>query len=253
MFEAARMVDSNPINKNVADRGLTSQGMQQVERSVEKLRELRASGLPEGPIAPRIFYDNGARATQTADIVARDLNVPRRDVEPEFRWLEARGLGALDGTDLKSATLRLRALDALDVDNGPEPSDDGTPSDSINEVFSRMRNTVAKIESVTGGDDFLIVGGDATVLSVFAAAACGVDLREHSRFTLPPGQFWDLRELVRDWKAGTFEPREVGFPTDEEVRARLSIPGPLGYLMPRLAFLTSLTQRSADRPPCAPS
>ena len=211
-FEAARMVDSNPINKQQTERGLTSRGILQVERSVKELKDVR------NIMSPQIFYDNGVRASQTAEIVSKGLSVPRRDVEPEFRWLEARGLGALDGTDLRTATLKLRALDALDIDNAAEPTDDGTPADSVNEVYSRLRNTISKIENTYGGGDFVIIGGDATVLSVFAAAACGVDLREHSRFELPPGDYWDLRELVRDWKAGTFEPKVVSLPSEMEAR-----------------------------------
>ena len=90
-----------------------------------------------------------------------------------------------------------------------EPSDDGTPSDSINEVFSRVRNTVAKIEQTYGSGDFVLIAGDGDVLSILAAAACGVDLREHSRFELRPGEFVDLRELQADVRAGRFTPREA--------------------------------------------
>ena len=210
IFEAADMVDSNPINKGVRERGLTNEGRQQVLRSVEALRNL-------GVDSPTIWYDNGARATQTADIIGRELSVPRARMEPEFRWLEARGLGALDGTPLREASVRVRALDALDIDNRPDETNDATPSDSVNDVFSRMRNTVLKIENSYSGGDFVIVPGDYTVLSVFAAAACGVDLREHGRFELRPGEFYDLRELTRDVRAGRFEPMQQRVLTEREV------------------------------------
>ena len=119
-FEAAGLVDSNPINKQNAERGLTAEGRAQVEASAEALDAL-------GVLTPIIFYDNGARATQTADVLARRLLVPRAKCEPEFRWLEARGLGALDGGTLAHAAKSVRSLDALDIDNRPESSDDGTP------------------------------------------------------------------------------------------------------------------------------
>ena len=57
-FEAAAIVDSNPINKGSYERGLTAKGKAQVLRSVDALKLLVPS--------PTIFYDNGARATQTA-------------------------------------------------------------------------------------------------------------------------------------------------------------------------------------------
>ena len=56
-----------------------------------------------------------------------------------------------------------------------------------------MRNTIAKIENSYSGGDFVIVAGDATVLSVFAAAACKCELTEHAQFTLRPGEFFDVR------------------------------------------------------------
>ena len=209
LFESAGMIDSNPINKGTAERGLTVRGREQVAESARRLKEI-------GVGSPTIFYDNGARATQTAEVISQTLQIPRARLEPEFRWLEARGLGAWDGLDAKKTLARIRSMDALDIDNAADPSDDGTPSDSVNDVFSRLRNTISKIESTYGGGDFIIVPGDGTVLSVMAAAACSVDLREHARFSLPPGQFWDLRELVALWKAGDFVEMEAAVQTDED-------------------------------------
>ena len=209
-FEAAGMVDSNPINKGSTERGLSAKGREQV---LQAAKALKAEGVD-----PIVFYDNGARATQTADILSRELTIPRNRMEPEFRWLEARGLGAFDGTDLKKASLKMRAMDALEMDNAAPEGDDGTPSDSVNDVFSRLRNTIAKIENTYGAGDFVIIPGDGTVLSVFTAATCGVDLREHHRFEQPPGAYADLREVCREWKEGRFEERPAFLGgTDEEV------------------------------------
>ena len=96
MFEAADIVDSNPINKGDNFRGLTTKGQQQVIETSQRLRALNVD-----PTA--VFYDNGARASQTADILSRELKIPRARMEPEFRWLEGRGLGALEGTSLREA------------------------------------------------------------------------------------------------------------------------------------------------------
>ena len=82
-----------------------------MRKSAQRLREI-------GITSPVIYYDSGARGTQTSDILARELGVPRKDCEPEFRWLEARGYGALDGTDLRDASQKLGALDVLDTELG---------------------------------------------------------------------------------------------------------------------------------------
>ena len=65
--------------------------------------------------------------------------------------------------------------------------------------------------------------------SVLAAAACGVDLREHSRFELRPGEFYDLAELVRDVDSGRFQAAEPQWYSEEEIlrgRAALRELGP---------------------------
>ena len=211
-FEAANLVDSNPINKGASDRGLTPAGCERVRQSAVALRQ-------RGISSPIVFYDNGARASQTADILARELSIPRARMEPEFRWLEARGLGALDGTELDKATAQTRTLDAIDFDNAVDESDDGTPSDSINDVFVRTRNTISKIETCYSGDDVIVIGGDAYTLSVLAAASCGIDLSLHAQFTLPPGAFYDLRELTSEFNAGTFKPAEDVPLSEESVNA----------------------------------
>lgn len=176
-------------------------------------KALQARGIT----SPVIFYDNGARGAQTADIIAGALTISRKDVEPEFRWLEARGMGELEGYSLSEAATTLRALDKEDIDNRAAPTDDGTPSDSVNDVFSRMRNTIAKIENSYSGGDFVIVPGDATVLSVFAAAACKCELTEHAQFTLRPGEFFDVRELVQEFAAGTFRPVALETPSAADI------------------------------------
>ena len=51
---------------------------------------------------------------------------------------------------------------------------------------------------------------------MFAAAACGDELTEHTRYELPPGDFWDLRELQREVRQGTFRPIVWDAPSDEE-------------------------------------
>lgn len=211
-FEAADMVDSNPINKQQTERGLTSAGREQVRRAADAL-------LARNVTTPTIFYDNGARATQTADIIAEALMVPRVRVEPEFRWLEGRGYGVLDGGYLQLARARMRALDLQDSASAAPEAEDGTPSDSVEDVFVRLRNTVLKIENTYSGTDVVIVGGDSTVLSAFAAAACGVDLGEHGRFELRPGEFHDLRELQAAVRMGTYIEPKLDKPSAEAVAA----------------------------------
>ena len=141
---------------------------------------------------------------------------PHFDAELES-LKERRGWGALEGTELRAARAKLLALDALDILNTPEPTDDATPPDSVNDVFVRLRNCIGALENKYPGQEFLVVGGDANVLSMFAAAACGWDLREHGRFTLRPGEFFVLKELQEQVRNGSFVPMALNEPTARDI------------------------------------
>ena len=89
-------------------------------------------------------------------------------------------------------------------------TDEALPQTSVNLPFAFVEppgEPEPALPCRYGGGDFVIVGGDATVLSVFAAAACSIDLREHSRFELRPGDFYDLRDLVREVRSRPDLPR----------------------------------------------
>lgn len=210
-FEAAAMVDSDPINKMSKDRGLTKKGRAQVSASAKELKRLG--------IMPYVFFDIGARASQTAYILKEELGISENNMQPEYLFLEARGWGEWDGAELKEATARMREIDNNDINGIPEASDEGAPTDSLNDVFCRMRNTILKCENSYAGADIVIIGGDSSVLSVFAAAACEVDLQDHFHFELPQGGFYYLPEIQRDVKAGNFSDAELFEPTLESVEA----------------------------------
>ena len=65
-------------HQGAAERGLTEKGCKQVEKSVERLKAM-------GVTSPQIFFDNGVRRRRRPTYCRR-LNIPRKDVEPEFRW-----------------------------------------------------------------------------------------------------------------------------------------------------------------------
>jgi broad specificity phosphatase PhoE len=188
-WEARGLVDSSPINKLAAERGLTKAGRDQVRRAARQLAS-------RGVTSPYVWYDTGSRASQTAEIVAEELGVPRSRQEPEFYFLEARGLGNLDEERIREVLPRVRTMDRADSAATPEPSDDGTPADSIDDVYVRVRQMVSKVENSFSGIDIVVVA-DSDVLSTIAASACGVDLREHDRFALRAGEFRDLGALQR--------------------------------------------------------
>ena len=68
-------------------------------------------------------------------------------------------------TDAESATIR------------PPKFTDGTPNESVADVFTRVRQLMSILETQYFGDNVVIVSPDSDNLSVLQAALTGVDLR----------------------------------------------------------------------------
>jgi len=105
--DMAGVIDTNPIKKLDVARGLTDRGREQVGRAAQVL-------LARGIDTPIVWYDSGARAAQTAEILGETLSIPRTRLVPEYSFLSARGLGALDGGNASAILPLVRAADALD-------------------------------------------------------------------------------------------------------------------------------------------
>lgn len=65
---------------------------------------------------------------------------------------------------------------------------DGTPNESVNDVFVRVRQAISVTEQQYTGQDVLLIAPDSDVLSVLQAAVLGTDLRQHARYSFRPGQ-----------------------------------------------------------------
>ncbi|KAJ1640481.1 hypothetical protein T492DRAFT_480025 [Pavlovales sp. CCMP2436] len=71
----------------------------------------------------------------------------------------------------------------------PPLGDDGTPSESLGDLFVRVRNVISILETSYQDVDVVLVSPSSDVLSVLLAAANGKDLRQHAEYALGPAQF----------------------------------------------------------------
>jgi broad specificity phosphatase PhoE len=190
--EAADRIESNPIATLGPTSFLTEKGAAQVLASAAALE---AAGL-DGGGGCWCYYNKAAPSQQSALVLQRALGIGTSQMVPDFAWLDPRGCGALEGEQL-ARLAEVRALDAANADARPAPAEDGTPSESASDLLVRVRNIISILETSYSGADVVLVSPSSDVLSVLFAAATGVPLREHSTFSLGPGQFriLDLREL----------------------------------------------------------
>lgn len=82
---------------------------------------------------------------ETAEVLANELNIRRERINPEFSFLDARGLGVLDRKPLKDVMATLRVIDMFDTNGKPPPNEDGTPNESAEQVFVKVseRSSIA--------------------------------------------------------------------------------------------------------------
>ncbi|RWR94883.1 Phosphoglycerate mutase family protein isoform 1 [Cinnamomum micranthum f. kanehirae] len=181
-YERIGIINTNPVAKTSVDNGLSEEGKRQTARAA---LELKAIGACEGDcwIWPSITQ----RSYQAAEIIAFVNGVNRSHIVPEYSFLDARGLGSYEGRSLDSIT-EVYASDSISPNTKPPPIDNGTPNESVADVFVRVTQLMSVIETQYSGDTVIIVSPDSDNLTVLQAGLVGLDLRRHTDLSFSPGE-----------------------------------------------------------------
>ncbi|XP_062169531.1 uncharacterized protein LOC133875416 [Alnus glutinosa] len=181
-YESLGIINTNPVAKTSVDSGLSEKGKKQTVRAAF---ELKAKGAcAKGCwIWPSITQ----RAYQAAEIIASVNGVSRSYIVPEYSFLDARGLGAYEGKNLESVS-KVYASDGISTSIKPPPTDDGTPNESVADVFVRVTQLMSILETQYSGDTVIIVSPDSDNLTILQAGLVGLDLRRHSDLSFAPGE-----------------------------------------------------------------
>ncbi|KAF5836515.1 hypothetical protein DUNSADRAFT_5846 [Dunaliella salina] len=195
----------NPAFKTSQSCGLTRNGVKQVLGLTVPAVESLGVAEDLAWIWPSIWQSS----YMTAEIIAYELGLGRSQIVPEYSFLDARGLGAYEGGETALVAQQVGEFDALDSLWRPLKGEDGTPHESLQDVLVRVRQVMSICETQYRGDNIILVAPDSDVLSVLQAAALGVDLRQHTRFSLPPG---GVRELTLALEPYDASPRQLSCP-----------------------------------------
>ncbi|KAF8390406.1 hypothetical protein HHK36_024932 [Tetracentron sinense] len=181
-FESLGIINTNPVAKTSMDSGLSGEGKKQTARAA---LSLKAMGACEDScwIWPSITQ----RAYQAAEIIASVNGVNRSHIVPEYSFLDARGLGAYEGKNLDSIA-EVYASDNISSSIKPPPIDDGTPNESVADVFVRVTQLMSILETQYSGDTVIIVSPDSDNLTILQAGLVGLDLRRHRDLSFGPGE-----------------------------------------------------------------
>jgi broad specificity phosphatase PhoE len=115
---------------------------------------------------------------------------------PEFAYLDARGVGAMEGKDVRSVSTLLSEIDSRNPDLRMEGGTDGTPNESVSDVFVRVRQLMSKLETQYFGDDIVIIAPDSDLLSVLECALVNEPLTNHRKFSYNPGEIRKISPVI---------------------------------------------------------
>ncbi|KAL2935997.1 Fructose-2 6-bisphosphatase TIGAR B [Bienertia sinuspersici] len=140
-YESLGVINTNPVAKTSVDSGLSDIGKKQTIRAALELKKM---GAFDGNcwIWPSITQ----RAYQAAEIIASVNRVNHSNIVPEYSFLDARGLGAYEGKPLESVS-EVYASDGISPSIKPPPIDDGTPNESVDDVFVRVTQLMSILET----------------------------------------------------------------------------------------------------------
>ncbi|KAL2457229.1 Phosphoglycerate mutase family protein [Abeliophyllum distichum] len=181
-YESLGIINTNPVAKTSVDNGLSERGKKQAIKAAFALKSMGACETNFW-IWPSITQ----RAYQAAEIIAALCGISRSRIVPEYSFLDARGLGAYEGKKLDSVS-EVYALDSLSPNRKPPPIDDGTPNESVSDVFVRVTQLMSILETQYSGDTVIIVSPDSDNLTVLQAGLVGLDLRRHRDLAFAPGE-----------------------------------------------------------------
>ncbi|KAM7273861.1 hypothetical protein ACFE04_028525 [Oxalis oulophora] len=181
-YESLGVINTNPVAKTSMDSGLSERGKKQ---AVKSAYELKAMGACDRGcwIWPSITQ----RSYQAAEIIAAVNGIARSNIVPEYSFLDARGLGAYEGRNLESVS-EVYASDNISTKLKPPPTDNGTPNESVSDVFVRVTQLMSILETQYSEDTIVIVSPDSDNLSVLQAGLVGLDLRRHMELSFQPGE-----------------------------------------------------------------
>lgn len=187
-------IQTNPVKKLRMDNGLTSKGQEEARNAAKKLIDL-------GITPTFIWTSNTERAYETAKVMAQELQLGQNRIVPEYSFLDARAMGTFEGTTpIKVAYDKIHEEDAKNIKYRPDANNDGTPSESVDDVYVRGNQLIATIESMYSGENVIIVSPDSDNLSILSAAVADEhpdqSLPLHARFQFTNGEVRKLDPII---------------------------------------------------------
>ncbi|KAG7345740.1 hypothetical protein IV203_033271 [Nitzschia inconspicua] len=184
-LEQDGIYSTNPLFLTNRENQMHPKGNTLIKRALEK--------LPSNQLPTVIYHSLAANGMDTGDLIARELKLGRDRLLPEFTYLDQRGIGLWDSSDMSIVKPALWALDELEA--GPEgfgarppANEDGTPNETLHDQFIRLRQFISLQESRTSGETILIIFPDGTGPALFSAMIAGIPFNKVHVLEMVPGE-----------------------------------------------------------------
>ena len=145
-LEMDGIYSTNPLFLTNRENAMHPSGEQLILKALEKMKR-------ETELFPTVAYHSlAANGMDTGDLIARELKLGREKLLPEFTYLDQRGVGIWDSGDETLVKPAVWALDYLEagekgMSGRPPPHNDGTPNETLNDQFIRLRQFLSLQES----------------------------------------------------------------------------------------------------------
>jgi len=186
------VVSTNPVNKISVDlHGLTPIGVRQADLIASAIKPRVDAGNDVW-----IWPSQNIACLETSDILAYRLALNQSRVVPEFAFLDARGLGAYEGRAWADIQQNLLANDTQDSSIRPPPGEDGTPNESMEDVFVRVRQLISKTETQYTGADIVFIAPDSFTLAALETSLLAQPLTDYANHLFKLGEVREVQPVI---------------------------------------------------------
>jgi hypothetical protein len=185
-LEYQGIYSTNPLFLTNRENQMHVKGQQQVKRALQ-------DKLPSTQLPTVVYHSLAANGMDTGDLLARELNLGRDRLLPEFTYLDQRGIGLWDSSDVSIVQPALWALDEMEAGSEgfggrPPANEDGTPNETLHDQFIRLRQFLSLQESRTSGETILIIFPDGTGPALLSCMIAGIPFNKVHVLELMPGE-----------------------------------------------------------------
>ncbi|GMH87820.1 hypothetical protein TrST_g8528 [Triparma strigata] len=183
LLTSKQTVQTNPLFLTSSQNSLSPLGKQQSSSA--------STLLKKSPYPPTIIkYPTSTQTYETSYLLSQSLKLGRDRTVPEFTFMDQRGLGLWNGLNKTLISDSILYHDRTTGGEPPPSNEDGTPSDSLDNVLVRLRQLMSVLETQYSGESILLIFADGVTPGVLAAGLAGRKLEEAYIVELEEGEVW---------------------------------------------------------------